>query len=417
MRRALGVALFILVALPSTSLAASLSLSPSNGSYKVGDTIAVKVLVSSQAEPINAVSGTLTFTSSLLTIESILKTGSVLNFWPAEPSTSQSGATAVFEGVSLTGYQGASGVIVTTTFRATKAGVATISFKNGQVLANDGNGTDITSGLSGATFTINERTAPQPSTPPAPAETPTDVQGPTITSSTHPNQNVSYRSREVVVSWQNRADTTAVRIGYDKFPSGRPTVIYEPPISTKSLTLKDGVWYFHAQERTASGWGAITTFKIRIDQTAPPRVEVPLVTATTTATTSASTSIAPSTTSGEILETKEPWITPDWKINHLSLLAFALALALALACAAWYISHRFHTYRGHVLKGLGRAHGTVHAQFEELKQVVTEEVNSIEEVKTRRALTLEEQKLINRLKRMLDRTEKTIEDEIDSIVK
>ena len=52
------------------------------------------------------------------------------------------------------------------TFRALKAGSGAISFQSGQVLANDGQGTDITSGLSGGTFHLEAaKTQPVPSSP------------------------------------------------------------------------------------------------------------------------------------------------------------------------------------------------------------------------------------------------------------
>jgi len=59
-----------------------------------------------------------------------------------------------FEGVSLSGFQGNAGTIITVTLRALKTGSGTIAFQSGQVLANDGQGTDITSGVSGATYQI-----------------------------------------------------------------------------------------------------------------------------------------------------------------------------------------------------------------------------------------------------------------------
>src|SRR3989344_808049 len=111
------------LAIPSTSLAAFLSLSPASGTYSVGDRITVKILVSSSDASINAVSGALSFSNTTGTVN--------------------------FEGVALAGFQGNAGTLVTMTFRALKAGSGAISFQSGQVLANDGQGTDITSGLSG----------------------------------------------------------------------------------------------------------------------------------------------------------------------------------------------------------------------------------------------------------------------------
>lgn len=163
MMRSLVVSFFLFtLALPAVSLAASLSLSPSSGSYAVGDKITVKVLVSSASASINAVSGELSFPPSIFSVESVSKVGSMLNFWPIEPSMSQGAGTVNFEGVAISGFQGGSGTVISVTFRAVRAGSGSISFDNGQVLANDGQGTDITTGLSGAKFTITGAKAKAP---------------------------------------------------------------------------------------------------------------------------------------------------------------------------------------------------------------------------------------------------------------
>ncbi len=145
--------LLFLLAIPTTSFAASLSIFPSSGSYTVGDTVTLKVVVSSPNESINAVSGSLLFSSSVFSVRSISKMDSVLNFWPSDPSTSQSSAS--FGGVSLSGFQGSAGTVVVITLRAIRTGTGTASFQSGQVLANDGKGTDVTAGLSGASYTVN----------------------------------------------------------------------------------------------------------------------------------------------------------------------------------------------------------------------------------------------------------------------
>ena len=49
-----------------------------------------------------------------------------------------------------------------------------------------------------------------------------------------------------------------------------PTVVFDPPIGNKVLkNLGDGIWYYNIRFKNASGWGAITHFKIQIDTVAP----------------------------------------------------------------------------------------------------------------------------------------------------
>lgn len=148
---------------PFSVLAATLSVSPSTGSFTEGQRVIVNIQVSSDVA-MNAASGVLVFPTDLLSVEYVNK-GSVLNFWVTEPSYSNAGGTVKFEGVSLSGFQGNNGSVLTVAFRAKKSGSAQVKFQTGQILANDGQGTDITSSMSGGVYTIAkaaQRPAPEP---------------------------------------------------------------------------------------------------------------------------------------------------------------------------------------------------------------------------------------------------------------
>lgn len=157
---------------PYAVFAADLSFSPSGGEFNVGDKVVVKVQVSSDVPP-NAVAASILFPSSILTIDSISKTGSIINFWVTEPTFSKSSGVVKLEGVVLNGFTGGSGTVVSVTFHAIKEGTAKILFQSGQVLANDGEGTDITKNLNSAQFTFNPtplKAVPQISEPEAQPE-------------------------------------------------------------------------------------------------------------------------------------------------------------------------------------------------------------------------------------------------------
>ncbi len=143
----------ITLALPGVMHAATLSVTPSSGTFEVGDRVTYKIVVSGEV-PLNAVTGSVTFPSSLFAIDSVSKTGSILNFWVSEPTFVRGAGTVQFEGVSLSGFSGGLGTVVTVTLRALKVGSGSITFQSGQILANDGQGTDITGGLNGASFFI-----------------------------------------------------------------------------------------------------------------------------------------------------------------------------------------------------------------------------------------------------------------------
>ena len=168
-----AIILFLLFFLPAAALAGTIFLSPSSGTYEVGSKITLRVMASSATPPFNAVSGVLAYPTNLFAVDSVSKSGSVLDFWVTEPSISRSAGTIKFEGVALNGFNGSSGTIITVNLRPLKPGTGKLSFQSGQLLANDGQGTDITGNLNGASFVIKaaKPAPPAPVTPP-PAQEP-----------------------------------------------------------------------------------------------------------------------------------------------------------------------------------------------------------------------------------------------------
>ena len=174
---------------PLSAHAASLFLSPSSGTYKVGQTFSVGVYVGSADQAMNAVEGVISFPKDILEVTGVSKSGSILNLWVQEPAFSNAGGTANFEGIVYNpGFNGKSGKIVTVTFKTKAQGSASVNFNSGSVLANDGAGTNILTGMGRAVFTIGEKTtevspttpSPKPSSGPVPA-------APKVTSLTHPD--------------------------------------------------------------------------------------------------------------------------------------------------------------------------------------------------------------------------------------
>jgi hypothetical protein len=106
-----SLGIFFVFGIFSSVEAAYLSVSPASGSYSVGDSFSVSVLVSSSDQAVNAVSGSLIFPADKLQVVSISKTGSVVNFWVQEPAYSNSAGTLDFEGVILNpGFTGVGGL-------------------------------------------------------------------------------------------------------------------------------------------------------------------------------------------------------------------------------------------------------------------------------------------------------------------
>jgi hypothetical protein len=142
--------------LTHTVFAGELNLSPASGSYSVGDTINVRVILSSPVQSANAVSGSLSFSNNLLSLTSISKSNSLVSLWAVEPSYSNSNGTVDMEGVILNGYTGSNGSILTISFKAKAIGSANIKFTNFSILANDGQGTNIGTGAGQANFSITK---------------------------------------------------------------------------------------------------------------------------------------------------------------------------------------------------------------------------------------------------------------------
>jgi hypothetical protein len=257
---------------PTAQAASTLYFSPAAGSYTVGDTFAVAVFVSSAEQAMNAASGIVSFSNQQLEVISLSKAGSIFTLWVQEPSFSQSAGTVNFEGVVLNpGFTGAAGRILTINFRARAPGRAAFGFSSGSILANDGAGTNILSGLGSASFSINAA-RPTPEPPPTIVGAPA---APLISSPTHPNPDRWYATNDATFTWPLPPDATAARLLVGRAPRAVPTVDHVPAIDTREVAdLEDGTWYFHARLRNDVGWGAVSHFRFQIDTKKPSRFEI-----------------------------------------------------------------------------------------------------------------------------------------------
>lgn len=249
--------------LPKISLAATLYFYPSSGTFKVGSPFSVTVYVSSVDQAMNAASGIISFPTDKLSVTSLSKAGSIFDLWVKEPSFSNSAGTINFEGIVLNpGFQGSGGKIITINFISKNSGKANLNFFSGSVLANDGKGTNILTGMGKASFDI-EYSQIQPTNPKAPP-------APKISSPTHPDPNKWYSNNNPKFVWEITKDITGVGLLVGRKKDAAPAVFYSIPISEKQLyDLSDGIWYFHAQLKNQYGWGEVSTFKFQIDTTPP----------------------------------------------------------------------------------------------------------------------------------------------------
>lgn len=266
----------IFLAGTASASAATLSLSPGSGVYNTGATFTARVVVNSGGQSINAAEGTLKFNPNELSVVSANRTGSIFNLWITEPAFSNSAGTVSFSGGLPSGYTGSSGTVMNVTFRAKGSGPAKVTFSNGSVLANDGRGTNVLSGMNGGTYTIQAA-----STAPAAEEViveyvaPANTPGaPQITSSSHPDSTSWYKESSASLQWSVPGGVTGVRTLMDRSATAIPTKVYDNPINSINLSLDEGVQYFHLQFRNADGWGRVSHYRLAVDTKSPTGIVI-----------------------------------------------------------------------------------------------------------------------------------------------
>lgn len=267
------LSLFLFFCMVDSASAATLKFSATQG-YAIGATIPVKVLVTTDGLPLNAVSASISYPIDKLQLQSVSKAGSIISYWVEEPTTSVPG-TVSLEGLVLNpGWSGNSGTVVTLNFKVVSSGSANLGFAKASILANDGLGTNI---LTSAIPTVINLTGGAPVLETEEAVTSGTPSAPQIKSETHPNQNAWYKSNDPSFSWSLPSGVSAVRLLYDKNPNSTPSVEYSPAISNKTLEdVSDGIYYLHVQFKNANGWGGVGHYKFQIDTEAPQDFDITL---------------------------------------------------------------------------------------------------------------------------------------------
>lgn len=255
-----------------TARAATLSLSPSSGSYAVGDTVSVSVRVNAGGTAMNSAEATVSFPTDTLQLQSVSKSGSIFTFWTTEPAGSNASGRVVFSGgLPSPGYSGNAGTLIRMTFLVKATGTASLSLGSGHVLANDGLGTEILTGTGSASYTLTAaatKPTPSPTPTPTPAEPTRPV--PTVSSTTHPDQNGWYTPEKAFVQWGATANRRGVSFSVTQDATTVPDDHDEATDGSAEVALpSDGVWYFHLRARYDNGWSDTAHYTLRRDATQP----------------------------------------------------------------------------------------------------------------------------------------------------
>ncbi len=269
-----GVAL---VAIPMTTYAADLTLSPASATETVGQPFTVQISVDPSGQTVNASDGTVTFDPTMLSVSSISKDNSAFSLWTADPTFSNSSGTITFSGGTPSGFAALS-PILSVTFTPSAVGSTTVSFSKGSILAADGKGTDIYKNGDSASYTIGPASAAAAAPAPVDPSNLQDLSGdptpiaPQIASIAAPKSDSWYASSTTDFYWVDTPDITGARVLVASTSDATPTQILKgAATSTIETNIQDGVWYFVAQLKNGSGWGPNGSFKVQIDTT-PPEV-------------------------------------------------------------------------------------------------------------------------------------------------
>ncbi len=235
--------------------AATLSTGPSAGTFTVGSTFDVSIYLNTENKVINAVEASISFPPDKLQLVSPSAGKSVIGVWTVQPSVNNQIGRIDFQGGIPGGINVSSGLVTTLTFRVKSVGTAVIKFlDNSKALLHDGKGTN---DLNETTNGVYSLVLPPPA-------------GPIVSSETHPDQNLWYKSPNAVLSWA--ADDNVE--GYSFEVSDDPSVLPDDIIDSEKnvityRNLGDGVKYFHIKALRKGVWGGTTHFALKIDTTPP----------------------------------------------------------------------------------------------------------------------------------------------------
>ncbi len=154
----MGVLLSLAMRAPHSPLMAAgavFSFSPSASQVRIGDTINVALLLTAPDQSVNAMSGKIVIPDALEVV-AISTENSVNTLWmPRDPYFSADDHAIFFEGgLPTPGFMGQNGKVISLSLRAKAAGQADLTLTDTQLLANDGQGSNVSVATDTASFTV-----------------------------------------------------------------------------------------------------------------------------------------------------------------------------------------------------------------------------------------------------------------------
>ncbi|MFA6397743.1 MAG: cohesin domain-containing protein [Candidatus Paceibacterota bacterium] len=264
MKRFILILFFVIVLLPSRTSAATLSITPATGTFIVGSTFDVSIVLNTSGKSINALAVSLQFPPNMLQVVSPSTGESIIGVWTSAPKYNNLTGKIDLQGGIPGGITASGGLISHVTFRVKSVGEAVVKFlDNSKVLLNDGLGTNVLTQTNNSVYQLKL---------PAPA-------GPSVFSETNPDQATWYSNKTASFRFINESIGVD---GYSYILSDEPTTIPDDisegtKNSVSYSNLSDGVHYFHVKALRNKSWGGTTHFSIKIDTTPPADFKIDII--------------------------------------------------------------------------------------------------------------------------------------------
>ncbi len=249
--------------LPQPAEASTLVLSPATGTFIVGSTFTVTVLLNTENDAVNTVGTLLTYPADKLQLVSPSTGNSIISIWTTLPKVDNMRGIVELQGGIPGGIKTSNAAVTTLTFRVNSVGTGVIKFgESSKVLLHDGHGTDSLRQVTNGVYSL---VLPPPA-------------GPIVSSETHPDQSKWYANPTVVLRWAPDQTVDGYSFSLSDNPTDEPDDISQGlKQSVTYKNLNDGVHFFHIKSLKDGAWGGTTHFAIKIDSTAPAQFPVEIL--------------------------------------------------------------------------------------------------------------------------------------------
>lgn len=233
----------------------TLRLQPDNGYFDSNQEQKVSIILDSGGEAINAISFSLLFDPSYMSVQSLDTEGSICTLF-IRKEINPSGTVDVDCVIPNPGYQNTGGRVANIYIKGKKDGNASLTFSNEtEVLANDGLGTNVLRFSSGAHFTFDD-----------PLDGNNSSSTFAVFSSTHPNSERWYPQKNINLFWIPRVPVSIEVKGAKGYVQ---KVVYNKPPAVIQVP-SDGIYVVSVREIDSKL--IPLTLSLQIDSTAPEQV-------------------------------------------------------------------------------------------------------------------------------------------------